>query len=101
MVLSGTAAVRILGRAGRFAVCLRSSREPLTGTSSSASLLRCVDIGKIETPPGVGETGAAGYAHVVKNHVSDNLWGTTFQGIKFRGHGACRKILVVIFGSQF
>jgi len=48
----------------------------------------------------VGETGAAGYAHVVKNHVSDNLWGTTFQGIKFRGHGARRKNFAVILSHD-
>jgi hypothetical protein len=48
----------------------------------------------------VDETGAAGYAHVVKNHVPENLWGTTFQGIKFRGHGARRKNFAVILSHD-
>jgi hypothetical protein len=33
---------------------------------------------RIETPPGEATTGAVWYSQVVKEHVSNKLWGTTF-----------------------
>ena len=45
---------------------------------SHALVLGCCGDGENESPSGVVEIGAAGYAHVTKNHVPNNLWGATF-----------------------